>query len=65
MSEIVSPLDAASARAGRPGRTFWLVVRRELIDLWVSGRMLLLVVLFTVLMSLTAGSMNTTSDVIA
>jgi ABC-2 type transport system permease protein len=63
MSEIVSPLDAASARVGRPGRTFWLVVRRELIDLWVSGRMLLLVVLFTVLMSLTAISRQLESQV--
>ena len=43
-------------RVGGPGtaRTSWLVVRRELVDLWLSGRMLVLVLLFTILMSATS-----------
>jgi uncharacterized repeat protein (TIGR01451 family) len=32
----------------------WLMLRRELVDLWLSGRMLILVLLFTVLMSATS-----------
>jgi ABC-type transport system involved in cytochrome c biogenesis permease component len=63
MSEIVSPIDTAGPRVGRQGGTFWLVVRRELIDLWVSGRMLVLVLLFTVLMSLTSISRQVESQV--
>jgi ABC-2 type transport system permease protein len=54
MSEIATPVAAAEPREARSSGRFWLVLRRELVDLWVGGRMLFLVLLFTVLMSLTA-----------
>jgi len=54
MSDVATTLDANRAVQGRPTGTWWLLVRRELVDLWLSGRMLVLVVLFTILMSATA-----------
>jgi ABC-2 type transport system permease protein len=34
--------------------SWWLVLRRELVELWLGGRLLVLLILFTVLMSATA-----------
>jgi len=51
---IVSSIESQGTGETRRVGSFWLIVRRELIDLWLSGRMLLLVLLFTVLMSLTS-----------
>jgi hypothetical protein len=38
----------------RPGAIWWLMLRRELTDLWLGGRLLVLLILFSVLMSATA-----------
>jgi len=41
-------------RHRRSTPAWWLVARRELVELWFGGRILLLLVLYTVLMSVTA-----------
>lgn len=40
--------------AGRTGATWWLILRKELADLWLGGRLVLLLILYAVLMSATA-----------
>lgn len=54
MSDTATTLGAGRSLDGPTRATWWLVLRRELADLWLSGRMLVLVVLFTVLMSATS-----------
>ncbi len=54
MSETTMAPRGDHVLASGGSRTWWLVVRRELADLWLSGRMLVLVLLFTVLMSATS-----------
>lgn len=39
---------------GRPSSSWWLILRKEIVDLWLGGRLMLLLVLFTVLMSVTS-----------
>jgi ABC-2 type transport system permease protein len=41
--------------AERPASSsWWLILRKEIVDLWLGGRLMLLLVLFTVLMSITS-----------
>lgn len=51
----------SSATGSAPTRTaegqaasWWLILRKELVDLWLGGRLVFLLVLFTVLMSITS-----------
>ena len=44
---------APSADRGA-GPTWWLILRNELVDLWLGGRLVVLLILFTVLMSVTS-----------
>jgi ABC-2 type transport system permease protein len=48
------------ARSSRP--VWWLVFRRELSDLWIGGRALNLLILFSVLMSITAFLLATNNE---
>jgi ABC-type Na+ efflux pump permease subunit len=50
----------SAARADRP--VWWLVFRQELADLWVGGKALNLLILFGVLMSVTAFLLATNSE---
>jgi len=44
-----------AATADRPASSsWWLILRKEIVDLWLGGRLMLLLVLFTVLMSITS-----------
>ena len=44
-----------SVTAERPvSSSWWLILRKEIVDLWLGGRLMLLLVLFTVLMSITS-----------
>lgn len=49
-----------SPRAGWP--VWWLVFRREVADLWIGGKALNLLILFSVLMSITAFLLATNSE---
>ena len=40
--------------AGASAPSWWLILRKESADLWVGGRLMLLLILFTVLMSITS-----------
>ena len=44
----------ATPVAGRSAATWWLILRNELADLWLGGRLVLLLILYAVLMSATA-----------
>jgi ABC-2 type transport system permease protein len=46
----------------REGRVWWLVFRQELDDLWVGGKALNLLILFVVLMSITAFLLATNNE---
>ena len=54
------PARADTARAGAP--VWWLVLRQELVELWVGGRALIFLVLFSLLMSLTAFLLATNTE---
>ena len=45
---VVTPL------VERSGGTWWPILRKELTELWLGGRLVVLLVLFTVLMSITS-----------
>ncbi len=44
----------SGGRAGRTAPVWWLVARQELIELWLGGRLLVLLILYAMLMSVTA-----------
>jgi uncharacterized repeat protein (TIGR01451 family) len=46
--------DTTSIADVAQGGSWWLILRKELADLWFGGRLLVLLILFTVLMSATA-----------
>lgn len=46
--------DEWSVALGQGSSVWWLVFKQELTDLWVGGRVLILLILFTVLMSITS-----------
>lgn len=53
MSSAMGPVTARATE--RPaGSSWWLILRKEIVDLWLGGRLMLLLVLFTVLMSVTS-----------
>jgi ABC-2 type transport system permease protein len=56
------PNDGASADARSSLPAWWLVLRSELTDLWIGGRALNLLILFTILMSITAFLLATNSE---
>lgn len=60
MTAGATPPLAESARTDRP--VWWLVFRQELDDLWVGGKALNLLILFAVLMSITAFLLATNSE---
>lgn len=55
-----SAIPASGARSDRP--VWWLVFRQELADLWVGGKALNLLILFGILMSITAFLLATNSE---
>ena len=52
--EQAAPRPAALSIGGSRPPVWWLVLRRELAELWVGGRAVRLLILFSVLMSITA-----------
>ncbi len=44
----------APVATAAPGATWWLMLRREMADLWLGGRLLVLLILYSMLMSATA-----------
>jgi ABC-2 type transport system permease protein len=54
--------DRSSVGAGSSRPVWWLVFRRELADLWIGGKALNLLILFSVLMSITAFLLATNSE---
>ncbi len=44
----------AMGRQSRAAPVWWLVFRREFVDLWTGGRVLMLLILFTAIMSVTS-----------
>jgi ABC-2 family transporter len=63
MTDMATTPRADRGVSVRTTRTWWLVLRRELVDLWMSGRMVVLVILFTVLMSATSALRELESQV--
>ncbi|HXS70697.1 MAG TPA: ABC transporter permease subunit [Patescibacteria group bacterium] len=52
---MTSTTRPAAAPAGElSGSTWWPILRKELTELWLGGRLVLLLVLFTILMSITS-----------
>jgi len=45
---------AAAPTGELSGSTWWPILRKELTELWLGGRLVLLLVLFTILMSITS-----------
>jgi ABC-2 type transport system permease protein len=62
MTAATSPLSPtdSTARSDRP--VWWLVFRQELADLWVGGKALNLLILYGILMSITAFLLATNSE---
>ncbi len=61
----MSALNALQSKTdtAQPGTTaWWLVFKRELVELWIGGRALNLLILFSVLMSITAFLLATNSE---
>lgn len=55
-----APMRNDTGRAGAP--VWWLVLKQELVELWVGGRALTFLVLFALLMSLTAFLLATNTE---
>lgn len=62
MSVAQVPADVPVAAGGTIRPAWWVVMRRELTELWVGGRALNLLVLFSVLMSATAFLLATNGE---
>ena len=62
MTAATSPMSAAEATARSDRPVWWLVFRQELDDLWVGGKALNLLILFGILMSITAFLLATNSE---
>lgn len=60
MSAATSTMSEPTTRSDRP--VWWLVFRQELDDLWIGGKALNLLILFAVLMSITAYLLATNSE---
>jgi len=60
MTAVVAPRPPDAIRTDRP--VWWLVFRQELDDLWVGGKALNLLILFGVLMSITAFLLATNNE---
>ena len=57
---LEAPARVETARAGSP--VWWLVLKQELVERWLGGRALTFLVLFSLLMSLTAFLLATNTD---
>ena len=62
MSADLDPHGGAPADTRSSQPAWWLVFRRELSDLWIGGRALNLLILFSVLMSITAFLLATNNE---
>jgi ABC-2 type transport system permease protein len=60
VNAATSTISEPAARSDRP--VWWLVFRQELDDLWIGGKALNLLILFAVLMSITAYLLATNSE---
>lgn len=54
MSETMATRYVQPTTTEQGGGSWWLILRRELADLWFGGRLLTLLILYTILMSATA-----------
>ncbi|MCU9847953.1 ABC transporter permease subunit [Defluviimonas sp. WL0024] len=62
--------DASARQPARPDPAsapplWWIIAKQELIDLWIGGRVLILLILFSILMSTAAVLQNTESQISA
>ena len=54
LANAAEPIAAADALTAQTASTWWLVCRHELIELWLRGRVLVFLLFFTLVMSITS-----------